>query len=205
MMAKNTEENDKKKIAKAESFISETFTKLPNFLLKNSKYADISNDAKLLYVLMRTAFDSSVENDLKDEKGIYFYFTETKMSALLHKSRYTCREYKKELREAHLIEYDNDDYDPNTGKRLPTKFYMRTIEYSISDTFNRSNRNHGKKLAMDENKDESSENSDNSANPKTDKNSQAPQAYGDHHGKKLAMDENDDENARSLDATASLN
>ena len=197
-------ENEKKKIAKAESFANETFTKLPNFLLKNSKYADISNDAKLLYVLMRTAFDSSVENDLKDEKGIYFYFTETKMSALLHKSRSTCREYKKELREAHLIEYDNDDYDPNTGKRLPTKFYMRTIEYSISDTFNRSNRNHGKKLTMDESKNENSENSDNSANPKTDKNSQAPQAYGINHGKKLTMVENDDENARSLDATAPL-
>ena len=197
-------ENEKKKIAKAESFANETFTKLPNFLLKNSKYADISNDAKLLYVLMRTAFDSSVENDLKDEKGIYFYFTETKMSALLHKSRSTCREYKKELREAHLIEYGNDDYDPNTGKRLPTKFYMRTIEYSISDTFNRSNRNHGKKLTMDESKNENSENSDNSANPKTDKNSQAPQAYGINHGKKLTMVENSKANLESLDNTVSL-
>ena len=151
---------------------------------------------------MRNAFEGSVKNGLKDEKGIYFYFTETKMSAQLHKSRYTCRGYKDELRKAHLIDYDSDDYDPKTGKRLPTKFYMRTIDYSIGDNVNRSN--HGKKLAMDENKDESSENSDNSANPKTDKNSQAPQAYGDHHGKKLAMDENDDENARSLDATVPL-
>ena len=150
-------ENEKKKIANSESFINETFTKLPNFLVNNSEYAGISNDAKILYLLMRNAFEGSVKNGLKDEKGIYFYFTETKMSALLHKSRSTCREYKKELREAHLIEYDNDDYDPNTGKRLPTKFYMRTIEYSISDTFNRSNRN-GKKTTMDEN----AENSDNS-------------------------------------------
>ena len=197
-------ENEKKKIANSESFINETFTKLPNFILNNSEYAGISNDAKILYILMRNAFDSSVENGLKDKKGIYFYFTESKMSAQLHKSRSTCREYKKELREAHLIEYDNDDYDPNTGKRLPTKFYMRTIEYSISDTFNRSNRNHGKKLTMDESKNENSENSENSANPKTDKNSQAPQAYGINHGKKLAMDENDDENARSLDNTAPL-
>ena len=202
MMAKNTEENDKKKIANSESFIDETFTKLPNFLVNNSEYAGISNDAKILYLLMRNAFEGSVKNGLKDEKGIYFYFTESKMSAQLHKSRYTCRGYKDELRKAHLIDYDSDDYDPKTGKRLPTKFYMRTIDYSIGDNVSRSN--HGKKLAMDENEDESSENSDNSANPKTDKNSQAPQAYGDHHGKKLAMDENDDENARSLDATAPL-
>ena len=192
-------ENDKKKIANSESFIDETFTKLPNFLVNNSKYAGISNDAKILYLLMRNAFEGSVENGLKDEKGIYFYFTESKMSAQLHKSRYTCREYKKELREAHLIEYDNDDYDPNTGKRLPTKFYMRKIEYSIGDTLS-----HGKKLTTAKGKNENAENSDNSVNPKTNENSQAPQAYGDHHGKKIAMDKNEKANLESLDNTAPL-
>ena len=85
-------ENEKKKIANSESFINETFTKLPNFILNNSEYAGISNDAKILYILMRNAFDSSVENGLKDKKGIYFYFTESKMSAQLHKSRSTCHE-----------------------------------------------------------------------------------------------------------------
>jgi len=203
-MTENMTENDKKKIADATSFANETFTKLPNFILNNSEYAGISNDAKILYILMRNAFDSSVENGLKDKKGIYFYFTESKMSAQLHKSRSTCREYKKELRDAKLIDYNSDDYDPKTGKRLPTKFYMRTVDYTVGDNVNRSNRNHGKKLTMDESKNENSENSDNSANPKTDKNSQAPQAYGINHGKKLTMAENDDENARSLDATAPL-
>lgn len=192
-------ENDKKKIANSESFIDETFTKLPNFLVNNSEYAGISNDAKILYLLMRNAFEGSVKNGLKDEKGIYFYFTESKMSAQLHKSRYTCREYKKELREAHLIEYDNDDYDPNTGKRLPTKFYMRKIEYSIGDTLS-----HGKKLTTAKGKNENAENSDNSVNPKTNENSQAPQAYGDHHGKKIAMDKNEKANLESLDNTAPL-
>ena len=192
-------ENDKKKIANSESFINETFTKLPNFLVNNSEYAGISNDAKILYLLMRNAFEGSVKNGLKDEKGIYFYFTESKMSAQLHKSRYTCREYKKELREAHLIEYDNDDYDPNTGKRLPTKFYMRKIEYSIGDTLS-----HGKKLTTAKGKNENAENSDNSVNPKTNENSQAPQAYGDHHGKKIAMDKNEKANLESLDNTAPL-
>lgn len=192
-------ENEKKKIANSESFINETFTKLPNFLVNNSEYAGISNDAKILYLLMRNAFEGSVENGLKDEKGIYFYFTESKMSAQLHKSRYTCREYKKELREAHLIEYDNDDYDPNTGKRLPTKFYMRKIEYSIGDTLS-----HGKKLTTAKGKNENAENSDNSVNPKTNENSQAPQAYGDHHGKKIAMDKNEKANLESLDNTAPL-
>ena len=192
-------ENDKKKIANSESFINETFTKLPNFLVNNSEYAGISNDAKILYLLMRNAFEGSVKNGLKDEKGIYFYFTESKMSAQLHKSRYTCREYKKKLREAHLIEYDNDDYDPNTGKRLPTKFYMRKIEYSIGDTLS-----HGKKLTTAKGKNENAENSDNSVNPKTNENSQAPQAYGDHHGKKIAMDKNEKANLESLDNTAPL-
>ena len=189
----------KKKIANSESFIDETFTKLPSFLVNNSEYAGISNDAKILYLLMRNAFEGSVKNGLKDEKGIYFYFTESKMSAQLHKSRYTCREYKKELREAHLIEYDNDDYDPNTGKRLPTKFYMRKIEYSIGDTLS-----HGKKLTTAKGKNENAENSDNSVNPKTNENSQAPQAYGDHHGKKIAMDKNEKANLESLDNTAPL-
>lgn len=198
-MTENMTENDKKKIADATSFANETFTKLPNFILNNSEYAGISNDAKILYILMRNAFDSSVENGLKDKKGIYFYFTESKMSAQLHKSRSTCRGYKDELRDAKLIDYNSDDYDPKTGKRLPTKFYMRTVDYTVGDNVNRSNRNHGKKLTMDESKNENSENSDNSANPKTDKNSQALQAYGINHGKKLTMVENDDVDGKTTD------
>ena len=192
-------ENEKKKIAKAESFANETFTKLPNFILNNSEYAGISNDAKILYILMRNAFEGSVENGLKDEKGIFFYFTESKMSAQLHKSRYTCRGYKDELRRAHLIDYSDGDFDPKTGKRLPIKFYLLQIDYTIGDTLS-----HGKKLTTAKGKNESAENSDNSANPKTNENSQAPQAYGDHHGKKIAMDKNEDVNTRSLDATAPL-
>lgn len=199
MMAKNTEENDKKKIAKAESFANETFTKLPNFLVNNSEYAGISNDAKILYLLMRNAFEGSVENGLKDEKGIYFYFTESKMSAQLHKSRYTCRGYKDELRRAHLIDYSDGDFDPKTGKRLPIKFYLLQIDYTIGDTLS-----HGKKLTTAKGKNENAENSDNSVNPKTNENSQAPQAYGDHHGKKIAMDKNEKANLESLDNTASL-
>ena len=195
-------ENDKKKIADAESFINETFQKIPNFLLTNSEYAGISNDAKILYLLMRGAFDSSVEHGLKDEKGIYFYFTETKMSAQLHKSRATCRGYKKELKDAHLIDYNSDDYDPKTGKRVPTKFYMLQIDYSISDTFNRSNRNHGKKSTMDESKNENVENSDNSTFSKENKNSQARDSYGNNHGKKLTMDENSKASTESTDKSA---
>ena len=189
----------KKKIADATSFANETFTKLPNFILNNSEYAGISNDAKILYILMRNAFDSSVENGLKDKKGIYFYFTESKMSAQLHKSRSTCREYKKELRDAKLIDYNSDDYDSKTGKRLPTKFYMRTVDYTVGDNVNRSNRN-GKKTTMDEN----AENSDNSTFSKKNKNSQARDAYSDNHGKKLTMVKNEKANLESLDNTAPL-
>lgn len=192
-------ENEKKKIAKAESFANETFTKLPNFILNNSEYAGISNDAKILYLLMRNAFEGSVENGLKDEKGIYFYFTESKMSAQLHKSRYTCRGYKDELRRAHLIDYSDGDFDPKTGKRLPIKFYLLQIDYTIGDTLS-----HGKKLTTAKGKNENAENSDNSVNPKTNENSQAPKAYGDHHGKKIDMDKNEKANLESLDNTAPL-
>ena len=190
-------ENEKKKIAKAESFANETFTKLPNFLLNNSEYAGISNDAKILYILMRNAFDSSVENGLKDKKGIYFYFTESKMSAQLHKSRSTCRGYKDELRDAKLIDYNSDDYDSKTGKRLPTKFYMRTVDYTVGDNVNRSNRN-GKKTTMDEN----AENSDNSTFSKKNKNSQARDAYSDNHGKKLTMVKNEKAITENTDKSA---
>lgn len=192
-------ENEKKKIANSESFIDETFTKLPNFLVNNSEYAGISNDAKILYLLMRNAFEGSVKNGLKDEKGIYFYFTESKMSAQLHKSRYTCRGYKDELRRAHLIDYSDGDFDPKTGKRLPIKFYLLQIDYTIGDTLS-----HGKKLTTAKGKNENAENSDNSVNPKTNENSQALQAYGDHHGKKIAMDKNEKANLESLDNTAPL-
>ena len=207
-MSKNAKKRRKiENVADANSFTDETWSKFPNFLLTNPRFAGkkLSNDAKVLYLLMRNAFANSVKNGLKDENGIYFLFTQEKMVELLGRTRPTCWRAKNELKEAGLIDDTSDDdnnFNAKTGKKEPIRFYLLNIDYAINDTFNRVKNFNMVKTTEEKNKD--AENSANSTNPKTDKNSQAPQPYGDHRAKNFNMDKNEDENVRSLDTTASL-
>ena len=78
------------------------YKQLPNFLIEDHRYNDISNTGKLLYTLLLSRHSLSKksysENGLfHDERGIYVVFTREELSACLHVSCRTVKKYVDEL------------------------------------------------------------------------------------------------------------
>ena len=64
---------------------AELFWKFPKFLSENKKYADLSNDDRVAYMLIKDRYRYSLSNHWVDEKNnVFVYFTIEDLKALLH-------------------------------------------------------------------------------------------------------------------------
>ena len=122
----------------AKSLSDETWSKFPNFLITNPKYAGskLSNDAKILYLLMRTAFTFAVKNKQMDDDGNPFiYYTIDKMMDMLGKSRKICTRAKQDLVDIGLIYPDpkSGHFDPRLKANTPKRYYLLVPDYTIGD------------------------------------------------------------------------
>lgn len=122
----------------AKSLSDETWSKFPNFLITNPKYAGskLSNDAKILYLLMRTAFTFAVKHKQMDDDGNPFiYYTIDKMMDMLGKSRKICTRAKQDLVDIGLIYPDpkSGHFDPRLKANTPKRYYLLVPDYTIGD------------------------------------------------------------------------
>lgn len=123
---------------------NDNFKKLYDFLFTD-KFIHMSNDAKILYSLMRDRVSLSVKNVEKgekywvDEKGDIFIHATTKdIQKLLNCSDKTATKAKKELIKFGLIE------DVRRGYNKPNKIYVLNVDYlesveSVENSWNRKN------------------------------------------------------------------
>lgn len=159
----------------AKSLSDETWSKFPNFLTTNPKYAGskLSNDAKILYLLMRTAFTFAVKNKQMDDDGNPFiYYTIDKMMDMLGKSRKICTRAKQDLVDIGLIYPDpkSGHFDPRLKANTPKRYYLLVPDYTIGD------------LQVEK----------------------SPKPLGDMDSPKGNSDKNDNANLRSLESTIPL-
>ncbi|OCX10870.1 replication initiator protein A [Lactobacillus crispatus] len=105
------------------------FFKMPKFLLKDDRYASLTNDDRMAYMLISDRFRYSEANGWIDKRGIYIFFTVKDMMKELHISEYKATQIKQHLTEANLIDIEHAHFDPVTGKNLPDKFYLSIPEY----------------------------------------------------------------------------
>lgn len=202
----------------AKSLSDETWSKFPNFLITNPKYSGskLSNDAKILYLLMRTAFTSAVKNKQMDDDGNPFiYYTIDKMMDMLGKSRKICTRAKQDLVDIGLIYPDpkSGHFDPRLKANTPKRYYLLVPDYTIGDLQvkkspkplgdmdspkGNSDKNKNKK-ADKADRSTFSENDKNTTNAKSDSN-----PLGDVDSPNGNSDKNDDANLRSLESTLPL-
>ena len=159
----------------AKSLSDETWSKFPNFLTTNPKYAGskLSNDAKILYLLMRTAFTFAVKHKQMDDDGNPFiYYTIDKMMDMLGKSRKICTRAKQDLVDIGLIYPDpkSGHFDPRLKANTPKRYYLLVPDYTIGD------------LQVEK----------------------SPKPLGDMDSPKGNSDKNDNANLRSLESTIPL-
>lgn len=111
----------------------ELFWKTPKFLLKNDEYANLTNDDRMAYAVIRDRFGYSEANNWTDDKGVFIFFPLEQIEKELRVSEYKAIQIKQHLVDANLIDIEHAHFDSKIGKNIPDKFYLLTPKYNPKD------------------------------------------------------------------------
>lgn len=118
---------------------SELFWKFPKFLSENKKYAELSNDDRVAYMLIKDRYRYSLSNNWIDEKNdVYVYFTIEDLRQLLHVGKNKVTRVKQHLIDYGLLEIVKQGFDPKSKKNYPDRIYLLQPEYDPEDLISQS-------------------------------------------------------------------
>lgn len=108
-----------------------SFFKFPKPFIYDEKYKTLSNNAKMLYMLLFDRLELSLKNGWHDKEGnVFQYYTnEQLMFDLNCNSNKTIIKIKKELKDAGLIT------EVRQGMNLPNRIYLDALNGSVESTF----------------------------------------------------------------------
>ena len=105
------------------------FFKFPKPFIYDEKYKKLSNNAKLMYILLFGRLELSVKNGWHDRKGnVFQYYTNEQLMIDLNSSEKTIIKVKKELREVGLLE------EIRQGNNLPNRIYISQVDGAVENT-----------------------------------------------------------------------
>ncbi|OPH24622.1 replication protein RepA, partial [Enterococcus faecium] len=110
----------------------------PKVFFTNEKYMDLSNDAKIAYMLLKDRFDYSVKNNWVDsDDNIFFIFTVEELMKLLQCREGKVSKIKKELEKAGLLKQKRGRVNKRDGKieSMPNLLYLGKPEVTNQDVF----------------------------------------------------------------------
>ena len=118
---------------------AELFWKFPKFLSENKKYADLTNDDRVAYMLIKDRYRYSLSNNWIDkDKNVYVYFTIEELRQLLHVGKNKVTRVKNRLIDAGLLEIEKDGFNPKDKKNYPDRIYLLQPEYDPTDLISQS-------------------------------------------------------------------
>ncbi len=115
-------ENEKTKRFTTETFFSDNYYKLPKFLFEMEPYKNsLSNNAKILYTLLKDRFYLSLKNKWIDENGeVYLNYSRKEVQEIMNfGSNRTAIKIFNELKEMELIE------EERLGLNKTNKIYLK--------------------------------------------------------------------------------
>ncbi|HBT4501576.1 TPA: replication initiator protein A, partial [Enterococcus faecium] len=116
----------------------EKYYQMPKVFFTNEKYLNLSNDAKITYMLLKARFDYSVQNNWVDsEDNIYFIYTIEELMRLLNCREGKISKIKKELEAAGLLKQKKGRIKKANGKieTTPNLLYLGKPEVTSEDVF----------------------------------------------------------------------
>jgi hypothetical protein len=123
---------------KSKEIYREKYYQMPKVFFTNKQYFDLSNDAKIAYMLLKDRFDYSVKNNWVDEDdNIYFIFTVKELMKLLHCREGKVAKIKKELEKVGLLKQKKGRINNDYGKikATPNLLYLGKPEVTSEDIF----------------------------------------------------------------------
>ncbi|WP_283592368.1 replication initiator protein A [Enterococcus faecium] len=126
------------KYYKSKEIYREKYYQMPKVFFTNEKYLNLSNDAKITYMLLKARFDYSVQNNWVDsEDNIYFIYTIEELMRLLNCREGKISKTKKELEAAGLLKQKKGRIKKANGKieTTPNLLYLGKPEVTSEDVF----------------------------------------------------------------------
>ncbi|XIO92709.1 replication initiator protein A (plasmid) [Enterococcus faecium] len=123
---------------KSKEIYREKYYQMPKVFFTNEKYLNLSNDAKIAYMLLKDRFDYSVKNNWVDsEDNIYFIYTISELMRLLQCREGKISKIKKELESAGLLKTKKGRIKKANGKieSTPNLLYLGKPEVTSEDVF----------------------------------------------------------------------
>jgi hypothetical protein len=118
---------------------AELFWKFPKFLSENKKYADLTNDDRVAYMLIKDRYRYSLSNNWIDkDKNVYVYFTIEELRQLLHVGKNKVTRVKNRLIDAGLLEIEKGGFNPKDKRNYPDRIYLLKPEYDPTDLISQS-------------------------------------------------------------------
>ena len=116
------------------------FFQFPQVLLYGEQYKDLSDSAKLGYMVLQDRFDYSLRNNWIDEQDrVYFIFTNEELHRLFGWSDRKTIRVKQELEEAGLLFQIKQGFNPKKKRNLPNKLYLAELEVTATDVYMKDN------------------------------------------------------------------
>ena len=108
-----------------------SFFKFPKLFIYDEKYKTLSNNAKMLYMLLFDRLELSLKNGWHDKEGnVFQYYTNEQLMIDLNcNSNKTIIKIKKELKDAGLMK------EVRQGMNLPNCIYLDVLNRSVESTF----------------------------------------------------------------------
>lgn len=108
-----------------------SFFKFPKPFIYDEKYKTLSNNAKILYMLLFDRLELSLKNGWHDKEGnVFQYYTNEQLMIDLNcNSNNTIIKIKKELKDAGLMT------EVRQGMNLPNRIYLEALNGSVESTF----------------------------------------------------------------------
>lgn len=108
-----------------------SFFKFPKPFIYDEKYKTLSNNAKMLYMLLFDRLELSLKNGWHDKEGnVFQYYTNEQLMIDLNcNSNKTIIKIKKELKDAGLMK------EVRQGMNLPNRIYLDVLKGSVESTF----------------------------------------------------------------------
>lgn len=123
---------------KSKEVYREKYYQMPKVFFTSEKYLNLSNDAKIAYMLLKDRFDYSVKNNWVDsDDNIFFIFTVEELMKLLQCREGKVSKIKKELEKAGLLKQKRGRVNKRDGKieSMPNLLYLGKPEVTNQDVF----------------------------------------------------------------------
>ncbi|WP_062806304.1 replication initiator protein A [Enterococcus pernyi] len=121
---------------KANRVYNELYYQYPKVFIESDTYKDLSEGAKIAYMLLKARSELAIIKNQIDEQGnLYFEFTGKELANMMNCSERRITSIKKELEDFCLLKQVPMGFNKTTGKNEKNRLYLAELEVSNQDIY----------------------------------------------------------------------